>query len=156
MHPYTVLQIICTGFFFPPSFHFFHILLSYINTPQTHNLPSPGPVLHFHHPHKFSGKPELESNLSKLFWHTTKPKAMSCHATWTQQPLSFVHWFCSLQLSGAFRTKNFPATLTAQNELRETFPVKLESLCSCMFLSGGCSLCEETFPGLKTEVKDSV
>lgn len=66
------------------------------------------------------------------------------------------HWFCSLQLSGAFRTKNFPATLTAQNELRETFPVKLESLCSCMFLSGGCSLCEETFPGLKTEVKDSV
>lgn len=102
MHPYTVLQIICTGFFFPPSFHFFHILLSYINTPQTHNLPSPGPVLHFHHPHKFSGKPELESNLSKLFWHTTKPKAMSCHATWTQQPLvlftGFVH--CSfLELS---------------------------------------------------------
>lgn len=103
MHPYTVLQIICTGFFFPPSFHFFHILLSYINTPQTHNLPSPGPVLHFHHPHKFSGKPELESNLSKLFWHTTKPKAMSCHATWTQQPLVlFTAAFWS------FQNKEFP------------------------------------------------
>lgn len=42
------------------------------------------------------------------------------------------HWFCSLQLSGAFSTRISTAALTAQNELRETFPVKLESLCSCM------------------------
>lgn len=61
-HPHTVLQYLYRHFgFFTPSFHLFHILLSYINIPQTHPLSR----LHFHHPHKFSGKPELETNLSK-------------------------------------------------------------------------------------------
>lgn len=93
----------------------------------------------------------------KLFWHTTKPKAMPFHGTWLLSAATgFAH--CSfLELS----VQEFPLQ-HSQHRMSwgRHFQSNL-SLCALAWsllpgLSGGCSLREETFPSLKIEPEDSV
>lgn len=142
--------------FFPPSFHFFHILLSYIDIPQTHNPPSPGPVLHFYHHTNSQENQSWTKICLKLFCHTTEPKAMSCHGTWIQQPLIlFTAAFWSFQ-SKEFPLQHLQHRMSWGRHFQSNLSLRALECSPLPGLSGGCSLCEETFPGLNTEPEDSV
>lgn len=137
-----MLQITCTGFFF--ILQAFTCSTSYFSISTYSRLTSYPGCISIIHTNSQENQSWRQIYL-KLFWHITKPKAI-CPAM--VHGLSS-HCLCSLQLSGAFRAKNFHCS-THSTEWTEG---DISSSYSCtsllLGLSGGCSLHEKNISRFK-------
>lgn len=143
-------------FFSPPSFHFFHILSPTSTCPRlTISLLQAQCCISVIHTNSQENQSWSQIYL-KVFWHTSKPKAMPCHGTWTQQPLFlFTAAFWNFQ-SKEFLLQDSQHRISCRKHFQSNLSLRALACPLLLGLSGSCSLHEETFPGLKTEAEDSV